>query len=67
MSTFLIRGALHFTVFLKAQGLYDLAKSHLRRAEQAARSLGDVASLARILYHQEAIAALRQEAVCSAG
>jgi hypothetical protein len=67
MSTFLIRGALHFTVFLKAQGLYELAESHLKRAEQAARSLDDVASLARILYHQEEITDLRKEAVCSAG
>jgi len=67
MSTFLIRGALHFTVFLKAQGLYELAESHLKRAEQAARSLDDVTSLARILYHQEEITDLRKEAVCSAG
>jgi hypothetical protein len=65
MSTFLIRGVLHFTVFLKAQGLYELAESHLKHAEQAARALGDVASLTRILYHQEEISDLRKEAVCS--
>jgi transcriptional regulator with XRE-family HTH domain/DNA polymerase III delta prime subunit len=67
MSTFLIRGAIHFTVFLKAQRWYELAESHLKRAEQAARSLDDVASLARILYHQEEITSLRKEAVCTAG
>jgi hypothetical protein len=67
MSTFLIRGAIHFTVFLKTQGWYELAESHLKRAEQAARSLDDVASLARILYHQEEITGLRKEAVCTAG
>ncbi len=67
MSTFLIRGVLHFTVFLKAQGLYALAESHLKHAEQAARALDDVASLTRILYHQEEITDLRKEAVCSIG
>ncbi len=67
MSMFLIRGALHFTLFLKTQGLYELAESHLKRAEQAARSLDDVASLARILYHQEEITDLWKEVVCRAG
>jgi len=65
MSTFLIRGALHFIVFLKWRGLYELAESHLKHAEQAARSLYDVASLTRILYHQEEITDLRKVAVCS--
>lgn len=67
MSMFLIRGAMHFSVFLKERGLYELAESHLKRAEQAARSLDDVASLARILYHQEEITDLGKEAVCRAG
>jgi hypothetical protein len=67
MSTFLIRGVLHFTGFLKAQGLYELAESHLKRAEQAARFLGDVANLNRILYHQEEITELLRKEVCKVG
>jgi transcriptional regulator with XRE-family HTH domain len=67
MSTILIRGVLHFIVFLKWRELYELAESHLKHAEQAARSLYDVASLTRILYHQEEITDLRKEAVCSVG
>jgi DNA polymerase III delta prime subunit/DNA-binding XRE family transcriptional regulator len=63
MPNFLIRGALHFTAFLKAQGLYRQAEMHLERAEQAARSLDDAASLARILYHQGEITSLYKEAV----
>jgi hypothetical protein len=67
MSMFLIRGAMHFTVFLKAQGLFELAEIHLKRAEQAARSLDDVTSLARILYHKEEIAELQRKEVCNVG
>ncbi len=67
MPVFLIRGTLHFTAYLKARGLYGLAERHLKHAEQAARSLDDVASLTRILYHQEEITGLRREVVCSVG
>lgn len=67
MPAFLIRGVLHFTGYLKARRLYELAESYLKHAEQAARSLNDVASLTRILYYLEEIADLRIEAVCRAG
>jgi hypothetical protein len=67
MSESLIRGTLHFTIFLKAQGLYELAEIHLKHAEQAARSMDDVASLSRILYHQKEVSDLRTEMVCRAG
>jgi transcriptional regulator with XRE-family HTH domain len=67
MSTLLIRGVLHFTGFLKAQGLYELAESHLKHAEHAARTLDDVTSLTRILYHQEEIAELLRKEVCKVG
>jgi hypothetical protein len=67
MSSLLIQGAIHFSFFLKTRGLYELAETHLKRAEQTARSLDDLASMTRILYHQEEIADLRREAVCSIG
>ncbi len=67
MSMFLIRGAMHFSVFLKERGLYELAESHLKRAEQAARSLDDVASLTRISYHQGEMAKLLRKEVCKVG
>jgi hypothetical protein len=47
--------------------LFELAESHLKRAEQAARFLGDVASLNRILYHQEEITELLRKEVCKVG
>ncbi len=64
MSALLIRGAIHFSVFLKARRLYELAETHLKRAELAARSVEDLANLSRILYHQEEIADLRGVALC---
>jgi transcriptional regulator with XRE-family HTH domain/DNA polymerase III delta prime subunit len=67
MSKFLIRGALHFTVFLKSHALYELAEIHLNRAAQAARSLGDLASLSRVSYYKEDIAELRRIEVCKVG
>jgi transcriptional regulator with XRE-family HTH domain len=67
MSMFLIRGVMHFTVFLKARGLYELAEIQLKRAEQAARSLDDVTNLARILYHQKEITELLRTEVCNVG
>ncbi len=51
----LIRGAIAFSPFLRARGLYELAEIHLKRAEQIARSLGDTANLARMLYYLEEI------------
>ena len=59
MSTLLVRAAMPFSFFLEARGLYELAEIHLKRAEQGARSLDDLASLVRILYHQGEIADLR--------
>jgi DNA polymerase III delta prime subunit/DNA-binding XRE family transcriptional regulator len=67
LSRFLIRGATHITPYLIARGLYEQAEIHLKRAEQAARVLDDMTSLARILYHQEEINELRQDAVCRVG
>lgn len=67
MPAFLIRGVLHFIVYLKAHKLYELAESHLKHAEQAARALDEMTSLKRILYHQKEIASLRKETVCRAG
>jgi hypothetical protein len=67
MPAFLIRGTLHFIAYLKARELYELAERHLIQAEQAARSIEDMASLTRILYHQEEITGLRREVVCSVG
>jgi len=51
----LIQGAITFSPFLRARGLYELAEIHLKRAEQIARSLGDTANLARMLYYLEEI------------
>ena len=59
MSTLLIRGAIPFSLFLESRGLYELAETHLQRAEQAARSLGDLAIQVKVLYHQGRIADLR--------
>jgi transcriptional regulator with XRE-family HTH domain len=67
MSSLLIQGALHFSVFLKAHELYELAEMHLKRAEQAARSQGDLASLTRISYYKEEIAELLRKEVCKVG
>jgi len=67
MSSLLIRGAIHFAAFLKEQGLYELAETHLKRAGQSARSLGDLASLARISYHQREIVKLLRKEVCKVG
>jgi len=55
MHTALIRGAIAFSPFLRARGLYELAEIHLKRAGQIARSLGDTASLAKMLYYLEEI------------
>jgi len=55
MHAALIRGAIAFSPFLRARGLYELAEIHLKRAEQIARSLGDTANLARMLYYLEEI------------
>ncbi len=51
-----VRGAIAFSPFLRARGLYELAEIHLKRAEQVARSLGDTTNLARMLYYLEEIA-----------
>jgi transcriptional regulator with XRE-family HTH domain len=59
MSTLLIRGAIPFSLFLESRGLYELAETYLQRAEQAARSLGDLAIQVKVLYHQGRIADLR--------
>jgi Tfp pilus assembly protein PilF len=59
MSTLLIRGAIPFSLFLESRGLYELAETYLQRAEQAARSLGDLAIQVEVLYHQGRIADLR--------
>jgi len=56
MRSLLIRGSVPFAAFLEARGWYELAESNVKRAEQAARSQGDLASLAGVLYHQEGIA-----------
>jgi hypothetical protein len=56
MHAALVRGAIAFSPFLRARGLYELAEIHLKRAEQVARSLGDTANLARMLYYLEEIA-----------
>lgn len=55
MHVALVRGAIAFSPFLRARGLYELAEIHLKRAEQVARSLGDTANLARMLYYLEEI------------
>lgn len=57
----LLQGALPFSLFLLARGLYELAEIQLRRTGQAARSLGDLVSLDKVLYYQGEIAALRGE------
>jgi transcriptional regulator with XRE-family HTH domain len=67
MSSFLIQGAIHYSTFLKARGLYEVADSYLKSAEQKARSLNDLASLAKILYYQGEIADLLQAEVCKVG
>jgi transcriptional regulator with XRE-family HTH domain len=59
MSTLLIRGAIPFSLFLESRGLFELAETYLQRAEQAARSLGDLAIQVEVLYHQGRIADLR--------
>jgi len=59
MSTLLIRGTIPFSLFLESRGLYELAETYLQRAEQAARSLGDLAIQVKVLYHQGRIADLR--------
>jgi tetratricopeptide (TPR) repeat protein len=59
MSTLLIRGAIPFSLFLESRALYELAETYLQRAEQAARSLGDLAIQVKVLYHQGRIADLR--------
>ncbi len=56
MRMLLIRGVIPFSAFLEARGLYELAETHLKRAEQVARSLDGLASQTRVLYHQEGIA-----------
>lgn len=56
MSSLLVRGSIPFSAFLEARGWHELAEASLKRAEQAARSQDDLASLARVLYHQEGIA-----------
>jgi len=53
MHTALIRGARAFSPFLQSRGVYELAETHLRRAEQAARSLGDTAYPASMWYASE--------------
>jgi DNA-binding XRE family transcriptional regulator len=55
MHAALVRGAVAFSPFLRARGLYELAEIHLKRAERIARSLGDSANLARMLYYLEEI------------
>ena len=55
MHAALIRGAIAFSPFLRARGLYEVAEIHLKRAEQVARSLGDTTNLARMLYYLEEI------------
>ena len=59
MFTLLIRGTIPFSLFLESRGLYELAETYLQRAAQAARSLGDLDSQVKILYHQGRIADLR--------
>lgn len=56
MAPLLLRGSIPFSIFLEARGWYELAETTLKQAEQAARSLDDLTSLARVLYHQEGIA-----------
>lgn len=56
MKTSLVRGATEFCPFLRARGQYEQAKFHLERAEQAAREIGDLASLATVLSHRGRIA-----------
>lgn len=56
LRSLLIRGSLPFAAFLEARGWRELAETTMRRAEQTARPLDDMASLARVLYHQEGIA-----------
>jgi tetratricopeptide (TPR) repeat protein/transcriptional regulator with XRE-family HTH domain len=52
----LIRLALAFFPFLDTRGLYELAREHLTRASDAARTLGDKVSQSRVLLHLGEIA-----------
>lgn len=45
----LVQGITEFTPFLQSRGLYEIAELHLKRAEQAARSLGDSEALVKSL------------------
>jgi tetratricopeptide (TPR) repeat protein/transcriptional regulator with XRE-family HTH domain len=55
----LVRGVLAIAPYLKARGLYSVAETQLRRAEQIVRALGDGGRLARILMHLGRVADLQ--------
>jgi transcriptional regulator with XRE-family HTH domain/tetratricopeptide (TPR) repeat protein len=58
----LVRGVVAVAPYLKARGLYSVAETLLRRAEQCARALGDGGRLARIVMHLGRVAELEGEA-----
>ena len=49
LESMLVRGVKAIGSFFDTKGLYDLAELHLTRAEQAARSLGDLVGLTEML------------------
>lgn len=61
MSALLVRGVLGFVPFLEARGLYAVAELHLKRAQQAARALGDDVSVAATWLHLGQMAERRGE------
>ncbi|HJT55059.1 MAG TPA: tetratricopeptide repeat protein [Ktedonobacteraceae bacterium] len=56
MQALLVRGVRAFEPFLQRRGMYPLADLYLKRAQEAARSLGDAEALAQLLFYQGRIA-----------
>lgn len=61
MPALLVQGANTLYHFLENRGLYELAKTHLSRAEQAARALGETNDLAITLFSLGHVAEKRGE------